>query len=293
MSNAALRWAFTLPVTGPKKAVLLALADHADDAGECWPSIARLVLFSGIQERAVRNALRDMEDARIIVTDRSSGRATSHYTLSLNAAPDAALAAASTRHVAPRSVQNNPAPDAPSRHVMPGSDASNPAPDAGNPAPHAPNPAPDAPEPSLTPIEPPKRTVTADAELIADAVSIWNSVCGRKLPSVQKLTDQRKKALASRLREDFAGNVANWRVCCEMIAASDFLTTGNGTWPGATFDWVLKPANMTKILEGNYTNRKPAAKADPLAWLDEPSNFSSPEFDMEATADDYGTFRSH
>lgn len=150
-------------------------------------------------------------------------------------------------------------------------------------------------EPSRTPIPQVRAARSDDAKAIADAVEIWNSVCGPKLPAVQKLTDQRKKAIAARIREDFAGDVENWRACCEIIVASTFLTTGNGTWPGATFDWVMKPSNMTKILEGNFTDRPaakaPAKPADKFAWLDEPTH--QPKFDLEATADVHGTFRPH
>jgi len=74
MSNAALSWAFPVPVTGPRKAVLTALAEHADEIGGCWPSIARLVLYSGVSERTVQTALKDLERANLVRIDHSSGR---------------------------------------------------------------------------------------------------------------------------------------------------------------------------------------------------------------------------
>ena len=269
MSNAALRWAFSLPMTGPKKAVLLALAEHADESGACWPSVARLMLFSGIQERTVRLALRDLEQVGIISVTPSAGR-TSRVALDLTAAWDAALnkpriakRPSSPRHAMPDTPASH-APDTPAYHAGDGGHA---MPDT--PASHAGEGASHAPEPSLTPIEPsedsPTRGTRGDIGLLAEAVRIWNAVCGSQLPVVQKLSEQRKKTLAARLRDEMAGSIENWRSFCEMIAGSTYLTTGSDTWPGATFDWALKPSNMIKILEGNYANRLPRGKARPVA----------------------------
>ena len=48
---------------------------------------------------------------------------------------------------------------------------------------------------------------------------------------------------------------------CKKAEASDFLTGRNGGWGGCGFDWILKPANLSKILEGNYDNRAGRKKA--------------------------------
>lgn len=41
----------------------------------------------------------------------------------------------------------------------------------------------------------------------------------------------------------------------KKVATSDFLTGATKVPFVASFDWILKPANLTKILEGNYDNR--------------------------------------
>lgn len=84
MSNAALSWAWPIAITGPKKAVLVALAEHADDHGSCWPSIARLGLYSGVCERTVKRCLVDLEEDGLIQVDRSQGRTTNRYRLTPN-----------------------------------------------------------------------------------------------------------------------------------------------------------------------------------------------------------------
>lgn len=109
------------------KAVLMALADYADDMGEkCYPSIERLVNDTEICERSVRNALRNLEERGFIfAVKKSKGRITNEFKINLNPAPDAGLNEIPTRHQMPP----NPA-----------SNAVNPASDALNPASNAPNP---------------------------------------------------------------------------------------------------------------------------------------------------------
>ena len=149
MSNAALTWAFPIAVQGPRKAVLIALAEHADAAGACWPSVQRLVLYSGICERAVRSALVDLESAKIITVDRKNGRAGragNHYLLDINTAPDTFINKAphaDLSAISPKTI----------RHILPNNKAShaeNKASHAENKASHAPEPL----EPSLTLKEP-------------------------------------------------------------------------------------------------------------------------------------------
>jgi len=72
MSIAALRWAFPLKMRDPSaKAVLVALADHADADGTCWPSIRRLTQFTSLGERTVQRALKRLADeGRIVVRQR-------------------------------------------------------------------------------------------------------------------------------------------------------------------------------------------------------------------------------
>lgn len=74
------------------------------------------------------------------------------------------------------------------------------------------------------------------------------------LPQVERLTDARKAALRNRWN-DFEHDEQAWFKLLKKIQGSDWLMGRNDKGFTATFDWVLKPANMTKILEGNYDNR--------------------------------------
>ncbi|OAJ69027.1 helix-turn-helix domain-containing protein [Gluconobacter cerinus] len=56
MSIAATHWAFTLPIPATHKMVLLAYANHADDRGETWPGMDRLMRHTSLSERAIRRS---------------------------------------------------------------------------------------------------------------------------------------------------------------------------------------------------------------------------------------------
>lgn len=118
---------FESKTLGPtERLVMLALADHADDEGKCYPSILRLCERTGLSERAVQNNVKKLADAGYLSVHIGGGKGNANlYFVSPNPAADA-----------PRT-KCTPAPDAPQ-------------------TPHEvrPNPAPDAPEPSGTIIEP-------------------------------------------------------------------------------------------------------------------------------------------
>lgn len=62
--------------------VLLALADYANDAGECWPSLAAVARKCCITDRAVRRILRRLEDDGWLETEVGGGRhGCSKYTI--------------------------------------------------------------------------------------------------------------------------------------------------------------------------------------------------------------------
>lgn len=58
-----------------------------------------------------------------------------------------------------------------------------------------------------------------------------------------------------------------------IASKSDFLNGKNNTGWTASIDWLLKPANFVKVLEGNYVNKVAPTKAnDPRASLAEGYN---------------------
>lgn len=68
MSNQALTWAFGLSLgSAAQKAVLLYLADAAHDDGTCaWPSVIKIRVAAELSERAVRSALKALQERGLI-----------------------------------------------------------------------------------------------------------------------------------------------------------------------------------------------------------------------------------
>ena len=116
-----------------------------------------------------------------------------------------------------------------------------------------------------------KHTKAADAAAFRD---LWNAHRSALMPQCLKVGDGRGKAINARLADRPLGE---WAPIIDRIAASDFCNglTPRGNWV-ATIDWLLKPDTATRILEGQYDNRKPKAEAQPFhitgptrMWTDE------------------------
>ncbi|HEY7821260.1 MAG TPA: helix-turn-helix domain-containing protein, partial [Acidimicrobiia bacterium] len=62
MSIEALNWAWEQSCPNPtSKLVLMALADHANSDGECWPAMKRIAQLSGISPRQVSTHITNLE----------------------------------------------------------------------------------------------------------------------------------------------------------------------------------------------------------------------------------------
>ena len=97
----------------------------------------------------------------------------------------------------------------------------------------------------IPPYSPPKGTLEQYRQVFLEECP--------SLPKPQEASgwsSARKKALKSK-----RVSLEEFRDVCKKIERSDFLTGRSGTWAGCSFDWILKPANWQKIIEGNYDNR--------------------------------------
>jgi hypothetical protein len=70
----ALCWPLQMPPT--PKAVLVSLADNANDHGDCWPSIPTICERTCFSERTVHAAIKWLEENGLVKADRSNGRHT-------------------------------------------------------------------------------------------------------------------------------------------------------------------------------------------------------------------------
>lgn len=83
-------------------------------------------------------------------------------------------------------------------------------------------------------------------------VNMYNDIC-ISFPRVTKLSDGRRKAIKARLR---IYTIDDFRKVFELAEESDFLKGCNNRNWSATFDWLVKDANMAKVLDGNYSKNK-------------------------------------
>lgn len=66
MSYQAINWAYEVALRQTPKAVLVALANFADESNECFPGQERLAKMAGVSVRTVSRALKDLEELGLI-----------------------------------------------------------------------------------------------------------------------------------------------------------------------------------------------------------------------------------
>lgn len=86
---------------------------------------------------------------------------------------------------------------------------------------------------------------TATCQQIVD---LYHSICV-SYPSVKTLSEARKKAIRARLK---VYSLEDFRKMFEKAEGSAFLKGANNRNWSANFDWMIKDANMAKVIDGNY-----------------------------------------
>jgi len=116
---------------------------------------------------------------------------------------------------------------------------------------------------STTPKEVKKERKKEEYLLCDLGMVLFNEICV-SLPKIKAMTEPRKTAIRA-----WSPTEDELREICERVEKSDFLTgrkkVGDSEWK-ADFDWMLKPANRQKIIEGKYDNR---AKQNVPSWVDD------------------------
>jgi hypothetical protein len=98
---------------------------------------------------------------------------------------------------------------------------------------------------------------TSNRVPVSDIVELYHAKLPR-LPRVEKITDARRGSIKQRWREDLP-TLEAWANYFDDVAASDFLmgrSTPTRDRPPfrADFEWLCKPSNFAKVLEGKYHN---------------------------------------
>lgn len=240
MSVNCLTWSFNTPLRGlALKGVLNALADHADPAGRCWPSIDRLALYAGCDHKTVRKALKDLEARGVIKRCPRPGKS-DIFELVFSWTPNAAT----------------PLPELAGVPKLGGVPelAGPPLPELGG------DPSqswyPNRQEPSVEP----SIDVTVD-----EAYSLY-ATQARRLGWVvpRKFDADRRRALGAILKE--WGGLDAWRDALAKAEGSDFImgrtkrSEEHAGWK-CDLDFLTKPKRFRRLMEGGYGGTAPTASA--------------------------------
>jgi len=100
-----------------------------------------------------------------------------------------------------------------------------------------------------------------DKNIFIQIKDLYMKEC-RSLPPIKAITQKRKQAISARIREH--GQEAVYEML-KKAGRSCFLAGQNKNGWVATFDWLFKPNNFVKVLEGNYDNRDKEDLTNPEA----------------------------
>ena len=106
-----------------------------------------------------------------------------------------------------------------------------------------------SPSPIRNPQSAKERGTGADAPDPSALADAWNTETQPPLPRCEGLSKARESSARQRLSER---TVDEWRAIYRRVNASPFLRGHNDRGWRASFDWMLKPENVLKVLEGKF-----------------------------------------
>lgn len=206
------------------KAVLVAVANYADEEGVCWPSQEQLSADTELSRHTIMRAMDALEELGLLSRERrhrGDGSRTSDLIM-------LDLSSMEQRSAEQRSNQQRSTVQQPKSH---GATA-------------------------RTTIEPSKVSIPRVSEPPSEeklAFEAWNDLAqDLSLAKAQQLTPERKSKLKARLAE--CGGLDGWLVAMGKIRGSPFLRGDSGDWR-ATLDFVLQKSSFMKLMEGAYDDR--------------------------------------
>lgn len=103
--------------------------------------------------------------------------------------------------------------------------------------------------------------------ILKEAFDAWNEHASKiaNWPTVKTLDEGRRAKLKKAIRT--CSGLIGWKAMLVEATKSDVLT-GRASWAKGSkwfnFDWLIKPANLVKVLDGNYEN----AEAAPVTFAE-------------------------
>lgn len=93
----------------------------------------------------------------------------------------------------------------------------------------------------------------------SQVVQLYNNVCpAQGLPRAVGMSEARKKSIRARFNSGYT--LQDFAELFRLASESSFLRGGNDRDWMASFDWLIKDANMAKVLSGNYSERSRPAE---------------------------------
>ena len=95
-------------------------------------------------------------------------------------------------------------------------------------------------------------------------MELYHQICV-SYPRIEDIDGERKKAVAARWRK--YGDLAVFEQVFRIAQASSFMKGENGRNWHADFDWMMRPTNISKILEHKYDDKPTAPTGQPTGAL--------------------------
>lgn len=86
-----------------------------------------------------------------------------------------------------------------------------------------------------------------------EIVNLYNTIC-ISFNSIKQITDKRKGNINARYQESKC-SIEVFKILFTKMQDSNFLKGGWDSGGKADFDWVMRPTNFVKVLEGKYDNK--------------------------------------
>lgn len=237
----ALCWPLQMPPV--PKAVLISLADQANDQGVCWPSIASIIERTCFGRTAVIEALKWLESSRAVSVDRAASR-TNRYTITVDAFTGALSGSTQAIGIAPAPFNERSARRTVRQTDGPPDELDGP-PDGPLPVRHADRSVrqadPNRKEPSYEPSQKKDKTPAAltVADLVADGLS--------EETAAEYIAHRRRKraTLTARAWRDIRAEIGKAGMTLEDGVAKA-MSRG---WTGFEASWITSPARASSKAE--------------------------------------------
>ena len=99
-------------------------------------------------------------------------------------------------------------------------------------------------------------------EIVKEVIDLYHSICV-SYPKIRAVSQARKQAILARMESH---SLDDFRTVFENAESSSFMKGNNDRNWSATFDWMMKPDNFIKVLEGNYADKTKRKEMVP-GWM--------------------------